>query len=56
MGKKEGNRMIYVTQEQYKDALKASDNPINNDNLQQLLSEVGVFEKLNTGVVIHELS
>lgn len=48
--------MIYVTQEQYKGALKASDNPISSDYLQQLLSEVGVFEKLNPGVVIHELS
>lgn len=48
--------MVYLTKEQYQDALKVSNNPINDDYIQQLLSEVRVFENLNPGVIIHELS
>ena len=48
--------MVYVTKDQYQDALKASNNPINDNYIQHLLSEVRIFEYLNPGVVIHELS
>ena len=45
--------MIYLTEEQYKKVIEADNNPINDDYIQQFLSEVRV---LYPEVTVYELS
>jgi hypothetical protein len=48
--------MIYLTEEQYKKVLEAKYNPINEDYIQQFLSEVREFEEAHPEVKTYELS